>query len=357
MSDETQKDIVEEEVTEGENQTEEALPESAPEPLPQETPVTAGVPTAPQLVVAALMLATLLGSPYIPTMWNFLETNVAGTTAPTGTTVSETTSQSTASDPFADITLEAEAAYVWDVSAQKPLYAKNANAQLPLASLTKLMTGLIALESYDENKPVRITLDAITQDGENGFEDGDTWKASELLGFTMISSSNDGAYALAAAAGAFNKSDGGGFIDRMNARAKDLGLAQTYFTNPTGLDASAIESGSYGSARDMAFLMEYIIKHAPLVVAHTTEPVATFIDESGEIHTATNTNQAIGAIANALGSKTGYTELAGGNLVVAFDAGLNRPVVIAVLGSSREGRFNDVEQLLERTQQVLTTTP
>lgn len=356
MSDDTQKDIIED-MPEVESQIQEDVPEPTPKPQPQGTPEASGVPTAPQLTVAALMLATLLGSPYIPTIWNFFEANVAGTTLPTGTTVSETGSHSVATDPFADVVLEADAAYVWDVSAQKPLYAKNANAQLPLASLTKLMTGLIALESYDENKPVKITLDAITQDGENGFEDGDTWKASELLGFTMISSSNDGAYALAAAAGAFNRTDGGGFIDRMNAKAKDLGLAQTYFTNPTGLDASAIESGSYGSARDMAFLMEYIIKHAPLVVAHTTEAVATFVDESGETHTATNTNQAIGEIANALGSKTGYTELAGGNLVVAFDAGLNRPVVIAVLGSSREGRFRDVEQLLERTKETLTTAP
>lgn len=356
MSDDTQNSIVEE-TTQAESSVENAVPESVPESLSQEAPVATGVPTTPQLAVAALMLATLLGSPYIPTIWNFLETNVAGTTAPTGTTVSETTSQSVLNDPFADVSLEAEAAYVWDMSTQKPLYAKNANAQLPLASLTKLMTGLIALESYDESKPVRITLDAIIQDGENGFEDGDTWKASELLGFTMISSSNDGAYALAAAAGAFNRTGGGGFIDRMNAKAKDLGLGQTYFTNPTGLDASAIESGSYGSARDMAFLMEYIIKNAPLVVAHTTEPVATFTDESGEVHTATNTNQTIGNIANALGSKTGYTELAGGNLVVAYDAGLNHPVVIAVLGSSREGRFRDVEELLERTKQALTTAP
>jgi len=180
---------------------------------------------------------------------------------------------------------------------------------------------------------------------------------SELLGFTMMSSSNDGAYALAAAAGALETRSEDGFLDQMNTKAKELGLAQTYFTNPTGLDANTVESGSYGSARDIAFLMEHIIKHTPAVLAHTTESSATFTDEAGEVHTATNTNQSIQMVANALGSKTGYTDLAGGNLVVAFDAGLNHPIIIAVLHSSREGRFSDVELLLERTKRALTLAP
>jgi serine-type D-Ala-D-Ala carboxypeptidase (penicillin-binding protein 5/6) len=335
-------------------------PIDAPQEVPKEQPVEqpenrSGVPTIPQLMVALALLLTLLGAPHLLPLWHSVERQLTaeeqGEVAETPQAPAET------ADPFSDVALEADAAYVWDVSAQKALYAKNAHAQLPLASLTKLMTGLIAYETYDKTKPIRITLDAVMQDGENGLEDGDTWKAGDLLGFTMISSSNDGAYALAAAAGAFKTSDGEGFIDHMNAKARELGLAQTYFTNPTGLDTSTIESGSYGSARDMAFLMEHIIKEAPQVVAGTTVPVATFRDEAGETHTATNTNQAIEKITNALGSKTGYTELAGGNLVVAFDAGLNHPIVIAVLGSSREGRFTDVEQLLERTKRALIAMP
>lgn len=326
-------------------------------PLAGQVPQS-GVPTIPQLSVALSLLLVLLGSPYLVSLWHVVENRMAieddGVPA-AGTDLSPNNTQA---DPFADVALEAKAAYVWDVSAGKALYAKEAHAQLPLASLTKLMTGLVAYETLNQDTRVKITLDAISQDGEHGLQDGDTWQMSELLGFTMMSSSNDGAYALASVAGAFTTSGGDGFIDHMNEKARELGLAQTYFTNPTGLDAkNMVESGGYGSARDMAFLMEYIIKHTPAVVAHTTKPAAVFTDEGGEAHTATNTNQSIGMVANALASKTGYTELAGGNLVVAFDAGLNHPVIIAVLHSSREGRFSDVELLLERTKQALTLTP
>lgn len=336
------------------------IPETEPEPPAlafTPAPAPSGVPTIPQLSVALTLLLVLLGSPYLVSLWHAVEKKVALETASEDVGDSPTPSPALHEDPFADVVLEARAAYVWDVSAGRALYAKNAHAQLPLASLTKLMTGVIAYETYDQDEPITITLDAITQDGENGFEDGDTWSVGELLGFTMISSSNDGAYALAAAAGALETPEGGGFLDHMNAKAQELGLAQTYFTNPTGLDATALESGSYGSARDMAFLMEYIIKHTPGVVARTTEAMAVFRSESGEMHTATNTNPSIQLVANALGSKTGYTELAGGNLVVAFDAGLNHPIIIAVLHSSREGRFSDVETLLERTKQALIATP
>lgn len=326
-------------------------------PVPQQMPPV-GVPTIPQLLVALSLLLVLLGSPHLISLWHAVEDKIAVETGGVpleGTGVAPDVAYT---DPFADVALEAQAAYVWDVSTGKALYAKDAHAQLPLASLTKLMTGLVAYETYEEDTRVKITLDAITQDGENGLKDGDTWKMGELLGFTMMSSSNDGAYALAAAAGAFEREDGGGFIDHMNAKARELGLAQTYFTNPTGLDAeNMVESGGYGSARDMAFLMEHIITHTPEVVAHTTESAGVFVDEGGEMHTATNTNQSIGMVANALASKTGYTALAGGNLVVAFDAGLNHPIVIAVLHSSREGRFTDVEDLLERTKRALLLVP
>lgn len=315
---------------------------------------TSGVPTIPQLCVALSILIVILGSPHALNLWRSFSAPEydAQTAEPEVAEMPEAQKE----DPFANVSLEARAVYVWDVQEQRPLYAKNAHAQLPLASLTKLMTGLVAYETYDESDPVVITLDAISQDGENGFTDGELWNVKDLLNYTMITSSNDGAYALAAAGASLGRGTSP-FIETMNERARALGLTQTYFTNPTGLDETESESGSYGSARDMAFLMEHIIKNAPQVVAGTTQSVATFADAQGTAYTATNTNQSISGITNALGSKTGYTTLAGGNLVVAFDAGLNHPVVIAVLGSSREGRFSDVETLIERTKRVLSTTP
>ena len=69
---------------------------------------------------------------------------------------------------------------------------------------------------------------------------------------------------------------------------------------------------------------------------------------------AVNTNERIADIPGLIGSKTGFTRLAGGNLVIAYDAGLNRPIVIAVLGSTRKGRFSDVTTLINATAHVLT---
>ncbi len=340
---------------EGESEKEKGIPLILPEDR---------LPTIPQLVIAITMLAVVLG---YPTARQFLGVSASATEkiVPQATVEDSQSKGNEHTDPFEGAVIQADAAYVWDIAEQRSLYAKNANAQLPLASLTKLMTALVSFEHYGSNTTVPITLSAISQEGENGFKDGDRWKAKDLLDFTLMTSSNDGAYALASAIGSMVAKDGtkpeAAFMKLMNAKAEEIGLTQTYYTNPTGLDASESQSGSYGSAHDMAFLMEYIIEHASVILDHTTKPTAEFKDLDGTTFTATNTNETISRVQNPLGSKTGYTILAGGNLVVAFNAGLNHPIVISVLGSSREGRFTDVEALRKRViasfSETIATTP
>ncbi len=324
------------------------------EPVSVQTDPDAHVPTIPQLCVALAILIVVLGSPYLFTLFNIQAPGIAHTKPQEQRA---TSMGAPAKDPFEGVALTAEAAYVWDVSSQRALYNKNAHAQLPLASLTKLMTALVAYDTFTDDAVVPITLSAIGQEGENGFLDGDRWNIRKLVEYTLMTSSNDGAYAIAAAAGSTLEVPGvepeQAFIDRMNKKADEIGLSQTYFTNPTGLDRSETESGSYGSARDVAFLMEYIIKNKPELLQSTTKKVEAFTDERGAVHDATNTNQTVNDITNLIGSKTGYTLLAGGNLVIAFDAGLNHPIVISVLGSSQEGRFVDVETLAARAQEAI----
>jgi D-alanyl-D-alanine carboxypeptidase len=217
------------------------------------------------------------------------------------------------------------------------------------------MTSLVALETLKPDAKVPMTLAAIGQDGPSDFRDGETFGAQALSDFSLVSSSNDGEYALAAAAALALSKDGGtstaAFIDAMNKKAEEIGLSQTYFINPTGLDESATKSGAYGSARDMAFLMEYLLERHPEVLEGTTEKYTHV--KGKEIHSATNTNEIITQIPGVLASKTGYTDLAGGNLLIAFDAGLNRPVVVSVLGSTREGRFKDVTSLISYAQKKI----
>ncbi|MEK7136063.1 MAG: hypothetical protein AAB821_00505, partial [Patescibacteria group bacterium] len=107
--------------------------------------------------------------------------------------------------------------------------------------------------------------------------------------------------------------------------------------------------GSYGSVRDMALLMSYIIKEKPNLMTVSTKPSISSKSATGQTYFGSNTNDIVGKIPGLIASKTGYTLSAGGNLAVAFDAGLAQPIVIVVLGSTKDGRFTDVLALVRGT--------
>lgn len=303
------------------------------------------LPVKQQLLILSFIMLLIFGTGYVPKIFNALQTESKNNTANVPDHVQEQSQNKEETiDYFADLSIRAQSAYVWDVQEQRALYQKNPDEQLPLASVTKLMTALVAFELLDEASEIPITVSAIQQDGNSGLSDGESFTFKNLLDLTLLSSSNDGAFALASAAGALLEVNGNEqtFVEAMNIRAKELGLTQTYFRNPTGLDISRDEGGSYGSARDMTFLMEYILIHYPQILEQTQSQYASIRNEEGQSHTYENTNQAVDQIEGLIGSKTGYTELAGGNLAIAFDAGFNHPVVVVALGSSWEGRFADV---------------
>ena len=131
-------------------------------------------------------------------------------------------------------------------------------------------------------------------------------------------------------------------------KAKELGLAQTFYLNATGLDVSDHLAGAYGSARDQAHLLATFYNNFADLLRCTTLPKATLKGPA-----SVNTNLDVGKTIGIIGSKTGFTDLAGGNLAVVVDAGINHPVVIVVLGSTQSGRFTDVENLSQATLQYL----
>jgi len=137
-------------------------------------------------------------------------------------------------------------------------------------------------------------------------------------------------------------------IEKMNEKVNELGLAQTYFLDEAGLDVSDTQSGAYGSAVDVAKMFAYALDTIPASLEATTL-TDTWFDEGNESYPAINTNKIIGSIPGLIAGKTGYTDLAGGNLVVAFDAGLSEPIIVAVLGSTKSGRFTDVKKLVRAT--------
>jgi len=253
------------------------------------------------------------------------------------------------------LNLRAEAAYVWDVRAQRALYASNESTPLPLASITKLMTTLLSYELIEQNEVAAVSRNAILQEGSSGFTIGEQLSVENLTQMALISSSNDAAYELAASVGSLlgDRDPVSQFVTAMNIRAEELGLESLAFKNMTGLDLSLTEPGSVGSAKDVSFLMEHIIKTYPDILIPTQQTTTRVYNASGDYHTTENTNDIVNQIPNLIGSKTGYTDLAGGNLTIAFDLGLNRPIIITVLGSTRDERFSDVLKLVAAVQESI----
>ena len=111
--------------------------------------------------------------------------------------------------------------------------------------------------------------------------------------------------------------------------------------NGNGLDLSTAVSGGYGSARDVARLAGALVRHAPDIVRATTEETARATSAEGSVYRVKNTDPMTSVIPRLLLSKTGFTDLAGGNLTLVFDAGIAHPVAVVVLGSSKDARFTD----------------
>ena len=259
-----------------------------------------------------------------------------------------------ATTDFDNLNLIGKSFYVYDVALQKVIYQKNETAQLPLASITKLMTAVVATNLVPKNSHITIQKEFLVDDNNPALSAGETWNMKDLLDFSLVVSSNDGARSLASVIGASvnntNNFDIGraDFIKDMNTEAKTLGLTQTYFLNESGLDESAIQSGGYGSAVDVEKLMEYMLRNKPDVL-EVTRFANTTVSSLTKTVDVENTDTAIDKIPGLLASKTGYTALAGGNLAVAFDASIGHPIIVVVLGSTEDGRFSDVVSLVNAT--------
>lgn len=247
---------------------------------------------------------------------------------------------------FASMPIQAKAAIVYDLTTKKVLYAKNADAQLPLASLTKLLTVYGALAKLNPNTSVTVSAHAASMESPHKFAAGDTLALSELARLTLTGSLNDGATAIAeTAAAAENHTTS----DMLAGAAASLDLTQTYAVNGSGLDANLQVSGGYGSAHDIATLAGALLEKAPSVALATTNQTTTGVGEDGSVYTVKNTNPTVDSTPRLLLSKTGFTDLAGGNLAVIFDAAIEHPIAVVVLGSTEEARFTDSQALVAAT--------
>jgi len=256
---------------------------------------------------------------------------------------------------FGHLDIEAEAYVVYDVRNEKVIYSQKAENQRPLASLSKLMTALVATKYLNEDTVITINGENLSVEGNSGLYENEQWSFDDIRDFTLVISSNDGSSALASAVEAISTEEVT-FTELMNREAEELGLKQTYFLNSSGLDIDEeTQSGSYGSALDVAKLMANVLLSNPEILEATTKREPSFWSLDNIEHIAPNTNSYVESTLGLLGSKTGFTDLAGGNLVIAFDAGLMQPYVIAVLGSTKDGRFADTNELHKATLRYINT--
>ena len=128
-----------------------------------------------------------------------------------------------------------------------------------------------------------------------------------------------------------------------------LDLSQTYAINGSGLDVNSTISGGYGSARDLSRLAGALVTQAPTIAEATTQNSAEAISDDGTIIRVKNTDPMVTTIPGLLLSKTGYTDLAGGNLALVFDSGIEHPIAVIILGSSEKARFTDGMALVDAT--------
>jgi D-alanyl-D-alanine carboxypeptidase len=124
-------------------------------------------------------------------------------------------------------------------------------------------------------------------------------------------------------------------------------MEKTYFLNESGLDVTERISGGYGSARDMVKLLEYAHKNHLEILKDTQEDEAFFSSINFGEHKVSNTNKIARKIPLLLFSKTGFTDLAGGNLALVFEKEPGYPIAVVVMGSpTQEDRFADAEKLI-----------
>lgn len=219
--------------------------------------------------------------------------------------------------PVSVCAISAQNAIVIDGETGRALYEKNPDKQGLIASTTKIMTALIVAEQCNVLDRVRIPKEAVGIEGSSIYlKEGEVLTIQELLYGLMLHSGNDAAVALAIYCGGTLE----GFVELMNDKARQLGLTNTHFENPNGLDSP----NHYSTAADLATLTVYALKNP--IFAKT---VATKSIRIGE-RSLTNHNKLLWQINGADGVKTGYTRAAGRILVSSTTRQSRRLVVVTM---------------------------
>jgi D-alanyl-D-alanine carboxypeptidase len=219
-----------------------------------------------------------------------------------------------------------------DYNYNRDVFSKNAEERWPIASVSKLMTAVAALETMGWDEKISISEKAVSTEGIAGsLNAGEIYSVRDLIKAMLVTSSNDAAVALSEA---FGEKE---FIDAMQKRARELNMLQTTYLEPTGLSFV-----NQSTAADLSKLVDYIYQNQPELFKISRMKQAQIIDlKSGKAKTLDNINSFAGQV-DFLGGKTGYIEESGRNLVALFDVD-GRKVLTVTLGS--DDSFAETDKL------------
>ena len=229
---------------------------------------------------------------------------------------------------------------VYDRISKSMIIGKNEDVKSAMASTTKIMTSIVILEKADLDEMVTVSAKAGGTGGSRlGLKRGDKASVRDLLYGLMLRSGNDAAVALAEHVGGSVK----GFAELMNEKAIELGLTNTHFVTPHGLD----DANHYTTALELAKLTDYAMNNETFAKIVGTKSTTIYINnQSRQIN---NTNELLGVLNGVVGVKTGFTNNAGRCLVTETKRN-NMDIITIVLGAdTKKDRTKDSVNLIEYT--------
>ena len=229
---------------------------------------------------------------------------------------------------------------VYDRISKSMIIGKNEDVKSAMASTTKIMTTIVILEKADLNETVTVSVKAGGTGGSRlGLKRGDKTSVKDLLYGLMLRSGNDAAVALAEHVGGSVKE----FAELMNEKAAELGLTNTHFVTPHGLD----DPNHYTTALELAKLTDYAMDNETFARIVGTKSTTIYINN--QPRQINNTNELLGVLNGVVGVKTGFTNNAGRCLVTEIKRN-NMDVITIVLGAdTKKDRTKDSVNLIEYT--------
>ncbi|MFH1173358.1 MAG: D-alanyl-D-alanine carboxypeptidase family protein [bacterium] len=236
------------------------------------------------------------------------------------------------------IKVTAPSAIVMDIKSGEILFEKDIHQPMPIASLTKLMSALVFLEGNpDFNQVFTIKAEDYRPGSTVAFYNGEEVTIRDLFYSALAGSANNAIVSLARSTGKSQEE----FVNIMNRQAKILGLKNTAFVEPTGLDA-----GNVSTAYDVARLTAYALRDERIRQAVTTTDYSFRVINTGRRQQVRNTNRLLDSFLHITGGKTGFTDAADYCLASRVINDQGGEIMVAVLGSaSEESRFQEVKGL------------